>query len=159
MTLSDFNEVLFQIFPRKVSVEADQAAPIIAELRAFWSFLARQYSLENAREILETLDDSAVCRLHDKLADPANFGMAKSFFMMGSQAGFDMTTQEGLAAFQMLYNTKVLGNRLGSQQPERQQAMKTLALPEPERRDFDELKKKRKEKKRQREAKRRNRPK
>jgi hypothetical protein len=159
MTLSDFNEVLFQIFPRKVSVKADEAGLIIAELRAFWSFLARQYGLENAREILETLDDSAVSRLRDKLADPANFGMAKSFFMLGTQAGYDMTTQKGLEAFQVLYNTKMLENRLASQQPERQYALKTIALPEPDRRDFDELKKKRKEKKRQREAKRRNRPK
>lgn len=29
--------------------------------------------------------------------DPSRFGMAKSFFMMGRQAGYDMTDQEETA--------------------------------------------------------------
>lgn len=48
MTLPDFSEVLFELFPRKVSVEADQAGAIVAELQAFWRFMARQYGLDNA---------------------------------------------------------------------------------------------------------------
>lgn len=104
MTPSDFKEVLFSIIPRKVSVEATEAGAIIAELRAFWNFLARQYKLTNARGIVAVLDDSAATRLAERLSDPSNFGMAKSFFMLGSQAGFDMTTSEGLAEFQAAYN-------------------------------------------------------
>jgi hypothetical protein len=158
MTLRDFNEVLFELFPRKVSVEADQAGPIITELRAFWSFVARQYGLDNAQAILAALDDHAVSRLQKKLADPANFGMAKSFFMLGSNAGFDMTTPEGLAAFQTIYNAKLLSGQPEPQQLDRQQAKPDLTLPTPEQRSGDALKKKRKEKRRQREAKKRNRP-
>lgn len=158
MTLADFNEVLFELFPRKVSVEADQAGLIIAELRAFWSFVTRQYGLDNARAILATLDDLAVSRLQKKLTDPANFGMAKSFFMQGSKAGFDMTTPEGLAAFQAAYNAQLLGRQPEPQQLDRQHVEPNLPLPTPERRNSDELKKKRKEKRRQREAKKRNRP-
>jgi hypothetical protein len=36
--------------------------------------------------------------------DPNKFGMAKSFFMAGTAAGFDLTTEEGLKAFQEHYN-------------------------------------------------------
>ena len=154
MTLRDFNEVLFSIMPRKVSVEADRAGAIIAELRAFWSFVVRQYGLENAKAILASLDDRAADRLHRELANPANFGMAKSFVMMGSKAGFDMTTQEGMAAFQAAYNASLHGGLPGghpvSQQPD-------LTRPVHEQRDSDAIKKKRKEKRRQREAKKRNR--
>jgi hypothetical protein len=127
-------------------------------LRAFWSFLARQYNLENSREILASFDDHTVSRLQLKLADPINFGMAKSFFMMGSQAGFDMRTREGLAAFQAIYNAKLASARAEHLPIIQPLAKLSLALPLSERRGGDALKKKRKEKRQQRVAKKRNRP-
>lgn len=39
--------------------------------------------------------------------DSSNFGMAKSFFTAGLAAGFDMTTQEGMAGFQEQYNQNI----------------------------------------------------
>jgi len=104
MSLGNFNEVVFELFPRKVSTEPESAAPIVAELRAFWRFLHRQYGLANAAMIAASLTDSAAKRLERELANPANYGMAKSFFMRGMQAGFDMTTQEGIDAFTTAYN-------------------------------------------------------
>src|SRR5437773_1361722 len=43
MSVSDFKEVVFQLIPRKVSTEPSSAGEIVAELRAFWSFLQRAY--------------------------------------------------------------------------------------------------------------------
>jgi hypothetical protein len=111
MSIRDVEEVLFEIMPRKVSVEAEQAGEMIVVLRAFWSFLQREYQLKNARRILELLGTGATERLHDALDNPANFGMAKSFFMAGQASGFDMTTQEGLTAFMLAYNSQQLANR------------------------------------------------
>jgi hypothetical protein len=37
-----------------------------------------------------------VAKLRRKLADPSNFGMAKSFFAEGEEMGFDMKTEEGV---------------------------------------------------------------
>src|SRR5438067_1727373 len=48
MTIRDLQEVLFELFPRKVSTEPDSAPEIIAEVRAFWQFLQRQYQLPSA---------------------------------------------------------------------------------------------------------------
>jgi hypothetical protein len=157
MTLSDFEEVLYELFPRKVSVEAKKAEQIVAEMRAFWGFLARQYGLTNAQKILATLDDNTTSELEDLLDDPSNYGMAKSFVMMGTQAGFDMTTQEGLAAFQAIYNAKLLGSRMERPPLDPESIHILPPLLGPERPSGDALKKKRKEKRRQREAKRRNR--
>lgn len=158
MSLPDFNEVIFDLFPRKLSTGAENAGPIIAELRAFWNFVHRQYGLDNAQKILSSLDDGAADRLRKKLADPANFGMAKSMFMMGNQAGFDMTTPEGLAAFQAAYNTRLLANQLERQQPKMLPEILPPMFPL-ERPSGDALKKKRDEKKRLRQAKKRNRKK
>ncbi len=109
MSLRDFNEVVFELFPRKVSTEPETAPSIVAELRAFWSFLHRQYGLTNAVPIAASLTGTAVKRLERELANPANYGMAKSFFMRGMAAGFDMTTQEGLNEFMAAYNSGLSG--------------------------------------------------
>ncbi|MBI4818829.1 MAG: hypothetical protein HY791_21340 [Deltaproteobacteria bacterium] len=45
------------------------------------------------------LDSNAAKRLEKELSDTSNFGMAKSFFMLGSKMGYDMSTQEGLDAW------------------------------------------------------------
>jgi hypothetical protein len=39
------------------------------------------------------------------MQNPANFGMAKSFVMLGRARGFDMTTEEGLLAFTEAYTS------------------------------------------------------
>ncbi|MFV1968258.1 MAG: hypothetical protein ACC628_22775 [Pirellulaceae bacterium] len=104
MSRADVEEILFDLFPRKVSTEPDSAAEIIGELRAFFEFLHRQYGLTNAKEILQDLGNEATGQLERELADPDNFGMAKSFVMMGNEAGFGMTTQEGMNEFMLAHN-------------------------------------------------------
>ncbi|HWG45083.1 MAG TPA: hypothetical protein VN688_20100 [Gemmataceae bacterium] len=109
MSLANFNEVVFDLFPRKVSTEPESAPSIVAELRAFWHFLQREFGLANAKPILASLTDAAARRLEKALANPANFGMAKSFVMRGIEAGFDMTTEKGIAEFTALYNSRLPG--------------------------------------------------
>jgi len=106
----DTREVVFDLIPRKVSVEPEQAPAIIGELQLFWQFLKRTRSLPQADRMLELFDESAADRLQERLGDTGRFGMAKSLVMAGKAAGFDMTTQEGLAAFTALYNSSLLSD-------------------------------------------------
>jgi hypothetical protein len=100
----DFCEILFDLLPEKESVSADAATAIIEELRAFWSFLAREFKLSNADDILAELNQDAEEELHDLLDDPDNFGIEKSLMAMAQTAGFDMSTQEGVNAFMTAFN-------------------------------------------------------
>ena len=106
MSPADHDEVLFTLIPRKVSTSPESAEEIVTELRTFWKFLDRHYGFFNAAPIRRSLDRAAVKRLQDELANPENFGMAKSFFRMGELAGFGMSTPEGLAAFTLQYNSQ-----------------------------------------------------
>lgn len=106
MNVQEFDEVLFELFPQKVAVGPEEAAGIIAELRAFWAFLERAYGLPNAPALLKRLDDRAAGRLERALSNPANFGMAKSMVMQGQARGFDTSTQEGLNAWMHTYNAE-----------------------------------------------------
>jgi hypothetical protein len=107
MSSADVEEILFDLFPQKVSTEPERAGEIIGEIRAFFEFLHRQYGLTKAADIMRDLGNDATSRLERELADPANFGMAKSFLMLGNEAGFDMNTQEGLSEFMRVYNASI----------------------------------------------------
>jgi hypothetical protein len=107
MSAADLREVLFEIFPRKVSALPDVAPEVIRELRAFWQFLQREFHLENAAACLKVLDDKAAERLAKEMGDPANFGIAKSMIMMGMARGFDMSSQEGIEKWMATYNAEI----------------------------------------------------
>lgn len=107
MTPNDLEDVVFGLFPRKVITEKGDGEEIIRELRAFWHFLERVYQLPQARQMLAHVRPQAARRLERELQEPANFGMAKSFVLMGMQAGFAMESPEGMQAWVKAYNTTV----------------------------------------------------
>ncbi len=122
MSAADLHEILFDIFPHKVAAETGSGAEAVRELRAFWTFLKREFHLANADACLRLLDDAAARRLEKDLQDPAKFGMAKSMVMMGQARGFDMTTPEGSQAWIETYNAEQRANR---------QAALPTPLPQP----------------------------
>jgi hypothetical protein len=107
MTPIDLEEVIYDLFPRKVIAERGDGAEIIQELRAFWHYLLRVYQLPQANQMLALLTPQAARRLEQQMQEPANFGMAKSFILMGKEAGFDMESPEGMQAWVEVYNATV----------------------------------------------------
>jgi hypothetical protein len=122
MTVSDLEEVLYDLFPRKVITERGDGAEIIQELRAFWHFLERVYQLPQAKQLLAHLTRQAARRLERALQEPANFGMAKSFVLMGKEAGFDMESPEGMRAWVEAYNATVAPTIAAAQPPPKKKA-------------------------------------
>jgi hypothetical protein len=95
LSAAGLREIVFELIPRKVSVEPTAAPAIVAGLRAFLAFLQREYPGSDAERCLASLEGNAAQRLARLLADPSNYGPAKAFVMGGQAAGFDMTTQAG----------------------------------------------------------------
>jgi hypothetical protein len=91
--------VLFELFPGKVSCEPSEAPEIVKALTAWWTYARDALRHPDAAGCLAVLGQNAVARLERKLADPANYGMAKSFFMQGRALGYDVDTEEGLSAW------------------------------------------------------------
>jgi hypothetical protein len=108
MTRGDVQIVMEHLLPRKITLmDPTDAEDTIPELVAFWNFLKREYNLRHAGGIVTYLA-SIEGKFTGWMLDPAKGGMAKTFMMSGMQAGFDMTTQEGLNAFQLAYNQQLL---------------------------------------------------
>ncbi|GAA3699914.1 hypothetical protein GCM10022224_077370 [Nonomuraea antimicrobica] len=76
-----FDELLLSIYPRKVIAPPESAPETVAAARTLVDYLSEsgQVSAETAGLMRERLDDIEP-RMSGALADPANFGMAKSLF-------------------------------------------------------------------------------
>jgi hypothetical protein len=110
---SELAEIVFEIFPRKLSVEPSVAARIVEENRALYAFLKREFGLRQAEACLRVLGGDAAKKLEAALADPSKFGMAKSLFMKGREAGFDMDSREGVEAWMRLMQSQPLPASFG----------------------------------------------
>jgi hypothetical protein len=105
MTVAGVEQYVFNYIPRKVSTEPETAGEIVLELTKFWEYLDRVFELPSAKSIIQWLQtDGLAARLEAEMSDPANFGMAKSMVMAGLEAGYDMSSEEGLAEFFAIYN-------------------------------------------------------
>jgi len=107
MTEQKVKKILLEVFPRKLSLlDPEDANSTIPELIAFWEFVQREYKLRHSKKILALLHKLQPT-FPETMNDPQNFGVAKSFLMAGQAAGFDMTSQEGIEAFQQQYNQQI----------------------------------------------------
>lgn len=105
---SDVRNVLYQVFPHHILVKPDEAAQIVAELRAFWEFLKRKYELQSADKVLKVLNEkNIVKRLKRELSDTSKYGMAKTILMPGIEAGLDVTDEVAMQAYVEDYNRKI----------------------------------------------------
>ncbi|HEY9738762.1 MAG TPA: hypothetical protein V6D06_20855 [Trichocoleus sp.] len=110
MTKGDVRQVMEQILPRKLTLmDPSDADDAVEELIAFWTFIQKTYRLRSAGAIVKYLQ-SIGNQFPKWMVDPNRGGMAKSFFMEGVAAGYDMTTEEGLQALQAEYNQRLQQN-------------------------------------------------
>ncbi|MEM9217864.1 MAG: hypothetical protein AAGD25_26430 [Cyanobacteria bacterium P01_F01_bin.150] len=117
MTKKDAQILMEHTLPRKITLlNPSDTDGAIEELIAFWTFLKETYKFRSAGAIIKYLQS-----IEDKFAgwmfDPSRGGIAKSFMMKGIESGHDMTTPEGITAFQKEYNQNPKANLLSNAYP------------------------------------------
>lgn len=132
MTKGAVQQLMEYTLPRKITLmDPSEAEDAIPELVAFWTFLKEDYKLRSAGAIakyLQSIEDKFV----GWMFDPARGGMAKSFITQGVAAGYDMTTEEGIKAFQEEYNKGIRsGERSPLTPPTMAMPSETLPMTEP----------------------------
>lgn len=114
MTSSDLKEIVTGYFPGKISLRSpEEAEEAIPELIAFWEFLGREFAMDTAQSALRCLVEMQPS-FAAIMNDFSRFGMAKSLFMQGQAAGFDMTDPHQMNAFIAAYNARVRAGGGGS---------------------------------------------
>lgn len=107
-TPAHIHELLYDVFPRKILVDASEAPEMVREMRAFWMFLKREFGLENADACINALDETAEKKLQQAMDDPGKAGMAKSMLMQGQERGYDMSTPKGINAWMRAHQQEQL---------------------------------------------------
>lgn len=112
MARMDVEEILTNIFPRKVAISSEEeTADVIVELTAFWKYMEREHQLSHAIPILRFLLEIAP-EFHTIMNDSSRFGMGKAFVAMGSEMGFDMTDEADTQRFMLQYNEHIANTSL-----------------------------------------------
>ncbi len=130
MTVDTIEEFLFGFVPQRSTVGPEAAGEIVGELTLFWEYLERVYRLPPSAEMLEWLRSEGLeADLQEKLADDSRHGLFKAMITQGMAAGFDMTTDAGIAAFMASYYQ--FGNRpRPSPAPPKPDTARFVPLPE-----------------------------
>lgn len=81
--------VLYELIPAKVMGPASDAARIVADCRAFLSFLKRKYGLTNADMLIDVLGDDAEAELQFALSNSDNFSIGKQALSGGDLSMID----------------------------------------------------------------------
>ncbi len=108
LSAAQLGEIVFHTIPEKVRVLASAAAWIIEDLRAFYSYLKREFRLEQADACLGVLGGAAPQKLSAALSDPSKFCLAKSLLTAGREAGFDIETDAGAEAWIRVLDARLL---------------------------------------------------
>jgi hypothetical protein len=104
----ELQELVFELIPRHVRIDPPAASWIIEDSRAFFALLGRELGLPQADACLRVLAGDAAQRLEAALSDMSKFSMAKSFFMGGREAGFDMDSREGIEGWMRVVQSQPL---------------------------------------------------
>ena len=99
LTPARLREIVFEIIPNMVSVDASAATWIIYQNRALYVFLKQEFGLKQADACLRVLAHSSVKKLERALSDMSKFSVEKSLSMEGRAAGFDMDSEAGVEAY------------------------------------------------------------
>lgn len=96
---NNIEEILTELLPRKLTIgSAAEAEDAVPAFRTFFRWASRVAFLPYADEIDATLEEYEP-DFPSMMMDERRFGLAKSFLLKGVAAGFDMSTEEGVAAF------------------------------------------------------------
>ncbi len=107
-TPDDITAFLLGWCPRKLSVAAQDGATIPGSLAEFTDWLATRGLLTRGSAPAAALRAAATGMAGEftaRMADPANFGLAKSLFTAAADYGFDATDEAGLAAWMEALNS------------------------------------------------------
>jgi hypothetical protein len=85
---TQLREIVFEIIPNMVSVDASEASRIIYDNRVLYVFLKREFGFMQADACLRVLAHSSVKKLELALSKASQF-----------QAGFDLDSEEGIEAW------------------------------------------------------------
>ena len=104
----DIRFILYEVIPEKAVINSDDVPAMIEELKAFFRFLKRAFSLPNADACLKVLNQKNLLKkVTEELNNPDNYSPTKAIIIQMLDAGVDPTDETQVAKFIEDYNAKI----------------------------------------------------
>lgn len=97
MSQADVRTILYDIFPNVVLVAPEKAPLIIAELRAFWEFLDREFDLYSSKSCVRVFHQkNIVSRFQKELSDSSKYSPMKRILLSAQEKGIDINDEAAM---------------------------------------------------------------
>lgn len=101
-------DIFYYIIPAKVVIDPKDVPIMIEELKAFFQFLKREFSLPNADSCLKVLNQkNLIKRITTELNNPANHSPTKNILMEMLDADVDIDDEQQVSTFIEGYNASI----------------------------------------------------
>lgn len=101
-------DIFYDAIPASVVIDPQEASHVIEELKAFFQFLKREFSLPNADPCLKVLNQKNLLkRFTEELNNPDNYSPTKTIMMQMLSEGVDITDQGQVMTFIEGYNARI----------------------------------------------------
>jgi uncharacterized protein YecA (UPF0149 family) len=105
-SVSGLNEVIMDIFPRKITADASMFKAVEPVLTAFFQYLNEMGHIENADTLIKALKKAAPTMVK-QATDSSNWGFAKQFAMAAMKERVDFEDKEAMDRFTEMYNAQI----------------------------------------------------
>ena len=112
-------ETIGELFPRKVSADQELFSDVEPVLKAFFGYLEEAGHIKNSKVLIKSLKNTAPEMIRQS-GDPANWGMAKSFFMGAVKEGIDIDDEQAMNEFMNYVNRQTsvsASSKVGRNEP------------------------------------------
>jgi hypothetical protein len=99
ITVDELETLLLETIPSRLAVGAEEAGRIVAGARELMRFVGDELGSVAAPQALVLLDGAFEKELERELANESNYDRGKQLVMAGIAAGFDMSSEDGVADF------------------------------------------------------------
>lgn len=111
---SSVEEVLSDVFPRKISADQETYEDVEPVLTTFFTFLSDSNKIKNANALTKAVKKACPKMLREA-NDSSNWGMAKSLMMGAFESGIDIDDKQAMDKFMMQYNANIMNKNLSAQ--------------------------------------------
>ena len=110
ISIDELEELLFDLFPRKLSYERESLIETLEVIKAFFIFMEMEGYHPDSKNLAHFIDKNQ-SEILKECENPDNFGVAKSIASFATKEGVDLSNENEIAQFIKQFNQRSFDER------------------------------------------------
>ncbi|GMT49833.1 MAG: hypothetical protein IEMM0008_1372 [bacterium] len=110
ISIDELDELLFELFPRKLSYETESLIETLEVIKAFFIFMGKEGYHPNGKNLAHFIDENQ-SEIIKECENPDNFGVAKTIGSLAIKEGVDLNNENELSQFINEFNQRSFDER------------------------------------------------